>query len=158
MYVPGIVYDLKVGDLEDAYGCSLCYYRNYSYTTTTADIDSCTSQLTNMDGTPRWTFFGALWGSYTRDTLIAVGAGGVSSRVNERTSLNSPMYGNGAWFYFTPGYSFGFAESNIISQSLGPDRYSLGKSSRISWNLDCPYGICGGWRVGTQRNLNNDNN
>jgi len=63
------------------------------------------------------------------------------------TIRNQPRFVNGAWWYFTPGYSFGFAPNSNINQDAADFFDCAGSicqdSNRLSWHLP-GYG----WRLG----------
>jgi hypothetical protein len=68
------------------------------------------------------------------------------------TVTNQPRLVNGAWWYFTPPYSFGFAPNSNIKQN-DVDWYDCDSvasnckdSNRLSWKLSYAFG--GGFRLG----------
>ena len=82
------------------------------------------------------------------NTLLLVSCGSCLD-ILTTTELNKPRLVNGAWWYFTPGKSFGFAPSSSITQSSADifdcdASLSCKDSNRLSWHLD----IRTGWRIG----------
>ncbi len=53
----------------------------------------------------------------------------------QTTSHYQIVYDNGAYWYKTPGYSFGFCENSTIKQDLYADDFNLESYDRSSWNL-----------------------
>ena len=68
------------------------------------------------------------------------------------TSTNTAYLHNGAYWYFYPGYSMGFAD--VAAVNLNPaDLSSADCASRLSWHLD---NGAGGYRAGCTTSLNTD--
>jgi len=89
-------------------------------------------------------------GADSNNNLLLVSCG-LCLDILSTTIRNQPRFVNGAWWYFTPGYSFGFAPNSNIKQDFadGFDVISnnwsnLKDSNRLSWHLDGT----GGWRLG----------
>jgi len=96
-------------------------------------------------------------GSDGLNTLLLVSCGSCLD-ILIITELNQPRLVNGAWWYFTPNKSFGFAPSSSIKQN-GPDGFDCDvdahgnfrnckDSKRLSWFLN----VDGGWRLGLLNN------
>jgi hypothetical protein len=134
-YPIGVQYDLSLAVIS-AY-CTPCFFVDYNEATTSSDITLC-------DGP--FLFVGA----YNRATnLVQLGGFSAVTEIRTVTPINTPHISNGIYWYFTSGYSFGFADSSTINQANAdiasdPDAYS-----RMSWPLDVGYG---GYRAGTTLN------
>ena len=92
----------------------------------------------------------------TNDVLLVVSCG-LCSVVFTKTARNTPNLHNGAYWYYTPGLSMGFAPNSTINQSLA-DVFDLSNNKRLSWHLNLvseEYG--GGWRFGSLTDLYYDN-
>ena len=143
-YPSEVQYGVAVSNLIQS-GCSLCYNKFYGDRTTTSIIESCTG---------KWLFVGAV---ASDSSTFLLGAYGLASDVLTQTALNTPHLSNGVWWYFTPGQSFGFADTSVIRQS--PADYAdypgtdIHTQSRLSWHLDQPFG---GFRAGRNIFLNED--
>ena len=73
------------------------------------------------------------------ETWIDLISCGDCDSISKRTKLNEARLVNGAYWYFTPGYSFGFAANSIISQDAYAkfDVLNMARDeSRLSWKLD----------------------
>jgi hypothetical protein len=73
---------------------------------------------------------------------------GDCNSISQKTEINKPKLINGAYWYFTPGFSFGWAsESRISQEKFKFDVANMTKDEqRLSWILD---GLNGGGRLGT---------
>lgn len=91
---------------------------------------------------------GALAGS---DNLLLVSCGNCLS-VLSSTPHNQPVLINGAYWYFTPNYSFGYAPTNSVSQNTC-DNFNPKDPLRLCYHLDQ---YVGGWSIGTLTYLNYD--
>lgn len=80
------------------------------------------------------------------DTFL-LGAFGNASEITQVTPNDSPNLSNGVYWYFTPGYSFGFLNS-VDLQQTPIDTGTTGFSSRMSWSLS-PTDRQEGYRVGS---------
>lgn len=84
------------------------------------------------------------------DTLLLVSCGDCLS-VLKPTEVNKPVLNNGAYWYFTNGYSFGFSPNSSIYQNLVdffdciklPD-WICTDNKRLSWHV----GTYSGYRLG----------
>jgi hypothetical protein len=91
--------------------------------------------------------------SWDSDKLLLVSCGNCKS-VLTQTPRDEPVLNNGAYWYLTKNYSFGFSPSHYIYQFY-VDGYDCdyfldtnpkcSSNERLSWRLD---GIYGGWRIG----------
>lgn len=100
----------------------------------------------------------------TENTLLCAGGGvgntdklyliacGNCRNVLQNTYRNKPKYSGSAYWYFTPGYSFGFSPNSTIKQTP-VDSSDPSDSLRLSWYIDIYYG---GWRLGDIVDLNHD--
>ena len=79
------------------------------------------------------------------DAQAHLGAFGLASEVHNSTILNTPHLSNGAYWYFTPGKSFGFLKDTDLQQEPTADTGTTNPDSRLSWNLDNGEG---GYRTG----------
>ena len=125
-------------------GYSINYNIYYGSTSTTSIINSVRSSCTATT-----TLCVACYATSNPSILLTVACGNCLS-ITTQTSHNSPRYINGAYFYFTSSYSFGFADTSTIQQNQA-DVYNGGSALRISWHLDLG---CGGWRCGSSTGLN----
>jgi hypothetical protein len=131
--------------------CQLCQDVPYSYPTKSLDVLNCKAK----GG------FIAIAAKKQKDELLAVVAGLYSLQLQETYSISratGPI--NGAFWYYMPGKSFGFANSTSIfldAADKGEFRLTndtdIGCAERLSWHLDA--GV-GGWRAGCQTGLNDD--
>ncbi|KAL5505793.1 hypothetical protein EMCRGX_G007297 [Ephydatia muelleri] len=121
-----------------------CYDQPYSHATTSADLANCMGSSL--------VFVGAK--SSSGSNTFALGAFGVSSNVMKITSSATQAFidDGGAYWYRTPGWSFGFASSSSIN---------LGRCDNN--NPDCSHRLCfhldqnvGGYRAGCTVGLNED--
>ena len=112
------------------------YNKPYNWFTTKNEIDSFRSKcnvssvLCFAGGSSDYILLAACGNYFAITTII---------------SINSPVYDSGVWWYYTPGQSFGFSPTNIISQTSA-DSHSEGAEYRLSWHLDQNVG---GWRLGS---------
>ena len=84
------------------------------------------------------------------DTFIDLISCGECDSISKKTVINQPNLVNGAYWYFTPGFSFGFATDSRISQiQFRFDVVNMTKDDRrLSWIIDGPNG---GGRLGQQK-------
>ena len=132
--------DLKSGQ------CSQCYHDDYREHTTSEDILSCAGPVLFV-GAQKHVFW--VW---WYESTISLGAFALASEVHKITALNTPHESNGAYWYFTPGKSFGFLGDGTLQQEPDADMGTTNAESRLSWNLDHSLG---GYRAGDMINLNN---
>ena len=134
-------YSVEPGDLESK-GCSVCYQTAYHEVTTSNDILSCAGPVL---------FVGSqelVW-DWDWEAQAHLGAFGLASEVHNSTILNTPHLSNGAYWYFTPGKSFGFLKDTDLHQEPTADIGTTNPESRLSWNLS----KYGGYRVGNNLRL-----
>ena len=74
-----------------------------------------------------------------------LGAFALASDAQQITVLNTPHLSNGAYWYFTPGKSFGFLKDTDLHQEPAGDTGTTNIEARLSWNLENGYG---GYRAG----------
>jgi hypothetical protein len=94
-------------------------------------------------------------GSDGLNTLLLVSCG-LCLDILTTTELNQPRLVNGAWWYFKPYWSFGFAPSSSIRQTTA-DTFdcdakigskNCNDAKRLSWHIDGN----SGWRLGSLNN------
>ncbi len=116
--------------------CQVCQDVPYSHVTKVADIENCKS---------RGIVFAAAAKSSASPDRLALVAMLLSSDLITTSSVSSasgPF--NGAFWYYYPGYGFGFASERSIGLGMS-DTASSSCEYRLSWTAD---GIHGGWRAG----------
>ena len=81
------------------------------------------------------------------DGLLRVVACGNCLNITTLTQLNQTTFSCAAYWYYTFGYSFGFAPDPFISLDLNyiADIQNLSSNLRLSWSLD---EFNGGYRLG----------
>jgi hypothetical protein len=124
--------------------CSVCVDVPYSHPTTSTEIESCKSQGN----------FIAVAARQGDASTLSVVAGTYSSELTQ-TSSSSTAAGpqNGAYWYYIPGQSFGFAgTSQILLNSADTMAIYEDCQDRLSWHLDG----AGGWNAGCNTYLNSD--
>ena len=135
-----------MNDLTKA-GFRLVYNYTYSHITANAEILSIRSQCTSSTiicvGSNRYD-----------ETFLRLVACANCLNVTTETILNQPQFYGGAYWYFTDGYSFGFAPNFTINQSSA-DSFDQSSNLRLSWHL---VRSNGGWRLGNITYLNDDTN
>ena len=134
-------------------GYRIVYNKTYSHSTTYEELksinESCKLQSTICVGETN---------KSNSDSINLISCGNCQSIMKE-TKKNSPKLVNGAYWYFN-SLSFGFAPNSIINQE-NCDTYDSENNERLCWNL---YNSkkrdsivqAGGWRLGTKRNLDYD--
>ena len=120
-----------------------CYDQPYSYVTTSSDFSACNGIIN---------FVGAKTSSSA--TTFAVGAFGLNSIFSRTSSYSTATYDQGgAYWYFIPGYSFGFADVSSVSLNECDVGSSPNCASRLCWHMDLG---AGGYRAGCTLGLNSD--
>lgn len=114
------------------------YNYAYSYATTTAQL-----ALVNVT-CDRYSILCAAGGAANSNSLLLVSCGNCWSILSV-TQVNRPRLVNGAYWYMTPNYSFGFAPNATINQ-ITCDKFDTTNSFRLCWHLDQNVG---GWRIGS---------
>ena len=128
-----------------ASGYVKCYDKPYSFGTTSADFSACNG-LVN--------FVGAKTSSSA--ATFAVGAYGTSSIFRRTSSKSIATYDQGgAYWYFIPGYGFGFANVSSINLNNCDDSSYPNCASRLCWFMD---NVFGGYRAGCTVSLKFDSN
>ena len=79
--------------------------------------------------------------------VFQLGAFGKASEILDMTPQNTTNYSSGVYWYFTPGYSFGFLDSTDLQQTP-IDTGMTGSMYRMSWSLS-PTDRQEGYRVGS---------
>ena len=77
------------------------------------------------------------------DTLLTIACGNCL-QITSQTTLNSPVFYGGAYWYFTNGYSIGYSPTSAISMGSA-DTMDGASDQRISYHMD---GVSGGYRIG----------
>ena len=120
-----------------------CYDQPYSYGTSSSDFSSCNGYIN---------FVGAKTSSSA--TTFAVGAFGLYTIFSTTTSTTTATYDlGGAYWYFYPSYSFGFADVSSVTLNECDVASSPYCTSRLCWHMDL--GV-GGYRAGCTLGLNGD--
>ena len=88
-------------------------------------------------------------GADSNNNLLLVSCGSCLD-ILTTTPKNQTRLVNGAWWYFTPGISFGFAPDFNINQEPYCDKYDRSNTKRLSWELA---GACG--RLGSLNTVAN---
>jgi hypothetical protein len=135
---------VNIDDLTNL-GFRLVYNYTYSHVTTRSEILSVRSQCTSST-------IICVGGNRYDETFLRLVACANCFYVTTETILNQPQYYGGAYWYFTDGYSFGFAPIFTITQNTA-DTFDQSSNLRLSWHLD---GSSGGWRLGFITSLNGD--
>ena len=134
----GIQYSVLLSDLNA--NCSICIDTPYSNSTTFAEIAACAGP---------YLFVGA---RKSQDSTFLLGAYDSTDNILQETELNTPHLSNGVYWYFSPGYSFGFLGNADLHQNAADIGGTL-PYSRLSWHIDQNIG---GFRAGLHTYLDND--
>ncbi|CAF1111037.1 unnamed protein product [Brachionus calyciflorus] len=126
-------------------GFQKVYEKYYSFPTTSSDL---TGAKMNCNST---SILCAAGHHEANSDILELVACGNCFQILINTTINSPNLVRSAYWYMTPGQSFGFSRSNRIYQSQA-DIYIVADPERLSWHLDLSYG---GWRLGNITGLNN---
>eukprot|EP00731_Ephydatia_muelleri_P037516 Em0494g1a len=138
----GVVYNHDEASLLSN-GFVKCYDQPYSYGTSSYDFSSCNGYIN---------FVGAKTSSSA--TTFAVGAFGLYTIFSTTTSTTTATYDlGGAYWYFYPSYSFGFADVSSVTLNECDVASSPDCTSRLCWHMDL--GV-GGYRAGCTLGLNSD--
>lgn len=87
-------------------------------------------------------------GLKNQDKLTVIGCANCFSVLSQTKTLNSPKILSGIYWYYTPNFSFGFAQTPEINQNTW-DNTDLTSNYKLSWNLD----KAGGQRLGNLTDL-----
>jgi hypothetical protein len=122
-------------------GFQTVYDQLYSHNTTENELNDVKSKC-NKDSII------CIGGADSNNKLLLVSCG-LCLNILTATTPNQPRLVNGAWWYFTPGKSFGFAPNSTINQDRADNfgcKYKgyCDDPKRLSWDLDGT----GGWRLG----------
>jgi hypothetical protein len=116
--------------------CQVCQDVPYSHVTTVADIENCKSRGN--------VFAAAAKSSASPDRLALVAMLLSSDLVTTSSTSSASGPFNGAFWYYFPGKSFGFASVRSINIYY-VDESTSSCEYRLSWHLD---GSSSGWRAG----------
>ena len=129
-----LAFNIKINELLNK-GFKKVYDQLYSHAVTINELNSIKSQC-NKDSII------CVGGADNYNTLLLVSCGSCLD-ILTTTPLIQPRLVNGAWWYFTPGRSFGFAPNSNIFQGSA-DHIDCGNiphtnckdSNRLSWHLN----------------------
>ena len=109
--------------------------QDYSSDTTSDDI------LSISNGCSSYTLLcvGSVKKGYDSFEVLACGN---CFAITTETEWNKPIFNGNAYWYFTPGYSFGFSSDKIIYQVTADDS-DYNNMYKLSWNLDNKEGRVG---------------
>jgi hypothetical protein len=133
-------------------GYSIVYDHPYSHATTDTELNTIKLHCSNE------TILCAGGASKGSDTLLLLSCGNCRLILTP-TETNKPVLNNGAYWYFSKYFSFGYAPTFNINQFLEEDRHDCDRkhncsdNKRLSWII---YDGKGGWRLGQLVNLNDD--
>jgi len=137
-----LAHDVSIVDLK-LQGFKTVYDFPYSHATKLKELYSIKSQCSNETL--------LCVGGAEGDNLLLVSCGHCQTVLTE-TPLNKTVLNNGAYWYLTPLYSFGFAPISKINHYYDQDTYDCDKDyticpdkKRLSWIV---YQEKGGWRLG----------
>ncbi len=130
-------HDISINKMKSQ-GYQVVYDFPYSHFTTFSEMNSIKSQCSSET-----ILCAGGVASNNKDNLLLVSCGNCHS-VLTQTPQNQPVLNNGAYWYMTDTFSFGFSPSNIIIQS-NCDYYDNTDNKRLCWHLQ---GYSGGWRLG----------
>ena len=132
-------------------GFETVYDQLYSHGTTTQELYDIKSKCNRES-------IICVGGSDGLSTLLLVSCGSCLD-ILTTTELNKPRLVNGAWWYFTPDRSFGFAPSSNIRQAsvdgFDCDTNNGWKNCKDSQRLSWYLGGGGGWRLGVLNDIAN---
>jgi hypothetical protein len=128
-----LAYNIQMNELLNQ-GFKTVYNQLYSHWTTETILLNIKSQCNSNS-------IICVGGADSHGTLLLVSCGSCLDILTTSVT-NQPRLVNGAWWYFTPPYSFGFAPNSNIKQNNADDHdchggYLIGctDSKRLSWNL-----------------------
>jgi len=140
-----LAHDVSIVDMK-LQGFKTVYNFPYSHATKLAELHSIKSQCSSETL--------LCVGGAEGDNLLLVSCGDCETVLTE-TKKNQPVLNNGAYWYLTKDYSFGFSPIYNISLEPDQDTYECNSdlticpdNKRLSWIV---YKDKGGWRLG---NLN----
>ena len=144
--------NVTVNDLLDN-GYASFYNESYSHNTTYSELKNIKSYC-NFE-----TIICVGASAYNSDILSLVSCGNCIKILTD-TPINNSTLINGAYWYMTSNYSFGFSPKKNISQYFADtydcivndnNKYDCNDNKRLSWHLT---GYKGGWRFGTISGFN----
>lgn len=131
-------------------GYSLVYDKTYAHETSSSEIDELGKRCTE-------TSFMCLGGGRVESDIMDLVACGNCLTLIKRTPQDIPTFNSGAYWYFTENYSIGFSDTSRIRQGTADtsdcrigEPTVCSSENKLSWHL----GISGGWRVGKNADLN----
>ena len=127
------------------YGYSSIYSVLYNVPTTNTDMSGIRARCQSSSSI-------CVGGTDLLDNILLMACGNCYN-IMTNTSRTVPRLVNDVWWYYTQGSSFGFAPAWQITQNP-TDTTLIGGENRLSWTLT---GSSGGYRVGTNTNLNTSN-
>ncbi|RNA20332.1 kinesin kif17 [Brachionus plicatilis] len=133
---PGLTIDFPLSSLCYL-GFKMAFDQKYSQSTMTSNLTNVKDNFCNSSS--MLCAGGGLEGS---DVLKLVACANCYS-VLTTTVINQPVQIGSAFWYMTPGKSFGFSPNYTIAQT-DADTFDQLNSFRLSWHLDGPPG----WRLG----------
>ena len=138
-----IVKDLPLAALADL-GFMLLYEEDYSHVTTSEELYGLLERFPNSTL--------CVGGMHRDSEYIKLSAFGNIHHIIMFTDVDAPVKYRNTYWYFCPGWSFGFSAQGKV-KLYWADRSKEGGDSRLSWNMDNGYG---GWRLGTHLGLQNN--
>ena len=137
-----LAYNIQMNELLNQ-GFQTVYDQLYSHVTTETILLNIKSQCNSNS-------IICVGGADSNNKLLLVSCGSCLDILTD-TPLDQPRLVNGAWWYFTPDKSFGFAPNSTINQ-IFVDKFDCDRitwsyckdSNRLSWYLNDD-----GWRLGT---------
>jgi len=146
-----LVSNISIDELLNQ-GFETVYDQLYSHVTTNQELYNIKKKCNNRDTKI------CVGGSDGSNKLLLVSCG-FCENVLETTELNQPRLMNGAWWYFTPDESFGFAPNSNIRQAsvdgFDCDTNNGWKNCKDSQRLSWYLGGGGGWRLGVLNDIAN---
>ena len=146
--VTGIQQSYPISSIS-TFGCTVCYDARYDGITTTSHIEACKTSA----GSTGWILMGskASTASTSFELLAAIKGTNFVTSASETVAYLS----NGAYWYYFPTLSVGFAPASNVYLSAAdyksPDYVDCAK--RLSWHLIEEDGGEGGYRSGCINNL-----
>lgn len=144
----GVKNDVNLTFLTSTCGYSVVYKHAYNFITTKSQLD----KIYNTCNKTSIICVGGL--DSAQEILLVVSCSNCQKILSLSTEINKPMLINGAYWYYTPGYSFGFSPVFKINQNSADTEDEKNKE-RISWHLN---ESSGGWRLGSFVHLNDATN
>ncbi len=137
----GISNDIPISTLTNK-GYSYVFNKPYNHKITSSEMDEIKNSCLP-------TTILCLGGRESTNDVLLVVSCGLCSVVFTKTAKNTPNLHNGAYWYYTPHYSMGFAPNSTINQ-VNCDDFDRSNNQRVSWHSS---GSIGGWRLGSVLHL-----